>query len=244
MSKGIFLVTGGSRGIGEAIARDAAAQGYHVLLTYAGDAAAADRVVSAITSAGGEATAIQADTGDGAHVARLFAQVDRLGTLAVMVYNGGIVGAVGPLVDQDDATLAKVVDVNLTGALTCSREAVRRMSTRLGGDGGSIILISSRAAGLGAPNQHVWYAATKGGIDSLTLGLGKEVAAEGIRVNGVSPGPIATDIHLPGHLERIRDALPMKREGTPAEVSAVVMFLVTEAASYVSGTTIQVAGAR
>ncbi len=242
--KGVFLVTGGSRGIGEAIARSAAAQGYLVLLTYAGRADRAQAVVDAIRAAGGEAEAVQADTGVPADVARMFAAADKLGRLSALVYNGGITGGVGRLADQSDATLAEVIAVNLTGALIASREAVKRMSTRLGGQGGSIVLLSSRAASLGSPNQHLWYAASKGGVDSLNIGLSKEVAAEGIRVNCVSPGPIATEIHAPGRLEAIRDSLPMKREGTAEEVAATVMFLVSDAASYVAGANIEVAGAR
>lgn len=242
--KGVFLVTGGSRGIGAAIAEEAAAQGYFVLLTYVGRADAAQKVVSAIQAQGGRAEAVQADTGVPADIARVFALADARGRLSVLVYNGGITGGVGRLADQSDETLAQVIDVNLTGALISCREAVRRMSTGLGGQGGSIVLVSSRAAVLGSPAQHLWYAASKGGVDSLTIGLGKEVAGEGIRVNAVSPGPIATEIHAAGRLDEIRDSLPMRREGTPEEVSAAVMFLVSDAASYVAGANIDVAGAR
>lgn len=242
--KGVFLVTGGSRGIGAAIARAAGAAGYAVVLSYAGRADAADAIVAEIERGGGRATAVQADTGNAGDVARLFAAADRQGRLEVMVYNGGITGGVGLLADQSDNTLARVIQVNLTGALWCSREAVRRLSTRLGGHGGGIVLISSRAALLGSPAQHLWYAASKGGVDSLCLGLSKEVAGEGIRVNCVSPGPIDTEIHAAGRLDAIRDGLPMKREGTPEEVANVVMFLASDAASYVSGANIDVAGAR
>ena len=244
MSKGIFLVTGGSRGIGEAIARAAATEGYFVLLTYAGRAEAAQKVVDAIRADGGCGEAIQADSGNPADVARTFAAVDAHGTLFALAYNGGITGGTGLLADQSDETLAKVIEVNLTGALLTCREAVKRMSTRLGGQGGSIVLVSSRAAALGAPAQHLWYAASKGGIDSLNIGLAKEVASEGIRVNCVSPGPIATEIHAAGRLDEIRDSLPMRREGTPDEVAAAVMFLVSDAASYIAGANIDVAGAR
>ena len=244
MSKGIFLVTGGSRGIGEAIARAAATEGYFVLLTYAGRAETAQKVVDAIRAGGGRGEAIQADSGNPADIARTFAAVDTHGTLAALAYNGGITGGTGLLADQSDETLAKVIEVNLTGALLTCREAVKRMSTRLGGQGGSIVLISSRAAALGAPAQHLWYAASKGGIDSLNIGLAKEVAGEGIRVNCVSPGPIATEIHAAGRLDEIRDSLPMRREGTPGEVAAAVMFLVSDAASYIAGANIDVAGAR
>lgn len=241
---GVFIVTGGSRGIGAAIAHDAAKAGYHVLLTYVGKAGLAAEVVKAIQSQGGQAQAIQADTGIPADIVRLFAAADELGPLRALVYNGGIVGESSALVDATDELLAKVVDVNLTGALLCSREAVRRMSTSAGGAGGAIVLISSRAALYGAPGEHVWYAATKGGIDSLVLGLAREVAPEGIRVNAVSPGPIDTEIHVPGKLDRIASGLPMRRAGQPQEVSAAVMFLVSDAASYVAGANLAVAGAR
>lgn len=243
-SKGVFLVTGGSRGIGAAIAADAARAGYRVLLTYVGQADLAEAVVDGIRAAGGVAEAIRADTGVPADVQQMFAAADRLGPLAVLVYNGGIVGPSSSLLDATDEMLHKVVEVNLTGALICSREAIRRMATSHGGRGGSIILISSRAALYGAPGEHVWYAATKGGVDSLTMGLAREVAAQGIRVNAVSPGPIATDIHVPGKLERIAGALPMQRVGQPAEVAAAVMFLASAEASYVAGANISVAGAR
>ncbi|MEO0062404.1 MAG: hypothetical protein RLZZ08_964 [Pseudomonadota bacterium] len=167
-----------------------------------------------------------------------------MGPLAVLVYNGGIVGPSSALVDATDELLARVVGVNLTGAMICSAEAIRRLSTASGGQGGSIVLISSRAALYGAPGEHVWYAATKGGVDSLALGLAREVGAQGIRVNVVSPGPIDTEIHVPGKLERIAAGLPMQRVGTPQEVSAAVMFLVSPTASYVAGANIAVAGAR
>ncbi|MCW2370853.1 MULTISPECIES: SDR family oxidoreductase [unclassified Sphingobium] len=242
--RGVFLVTGGSRGIGAAIARDAAKAGYHVLLTYAGRANMAAAVVDAIRAEGGRAQAVQADTGVAGDITTLFAAVDQVGPLAALVYNGGIVGESSALVDASDDLLAKVVDVNLTGALLCAREAVSRMSTANGGGGGSIVLISSRAALYGAPGEHVWYAATKGGVDSLVLGLAREVAPQGIRVNAVSPGPIDTEIHVPGKLDRIASALPMRRAGQPEEVSAAVMFLVSDAASYVAGANIAVAGAR
>ena len=244
MSARVFLVTGGSRGIGAAIAEDAARAGYHALLTYAERGDAADEVVARIEAAGGMATAFKADTGEAADIERLYAKVDELGPLAAMVYNGGITGPSSPLAEASDATLRKVLDVNLLGALLCSRAAVHRMSTARGGQGGSIVLISSRATVYGSVNEHVWYAASKGGIDVLTVGLAREVAAQGIRVNAVSPGPISTGIHVPGKLERIASGLPMQRAGEPAEVSAAVMFLVSDAASYVCGANLAVAGGR
>ena len=242
MSKGVFLVTGGSRGIGEAIARDGAAAGYHVLLTYASRADTAEAVVASIRAAGGKADAVQANTGKGEDIVRMFQVADAIGPLSVFVYNGGIVGAVGRLEDQPDDMLAEVIAVNLTGAMIACREAVRRMSTRFGGKGGAIVLISSLAARIGAPNRHLWYAASKGGVNSLALGLSKEVAADGVRVNVVSPGPINSEIHPPGHLDRIRDVLPTKRIGEPEEVSAAVMFLASDKASYVIGEILEVGG--
>ena len=243
-TKPVFLLTGGSRGIGEAIARQAARAGYRVLFTYANNQQAADAVVDSIRAEGGTATAVQADTGQVADIERVYAEVDRLGPLGVLVYNGGITGPSSSLVDASNATLQSVVDVNLTGALICSREAVRRMSTRRGGKGGSIVLISSRAAEYGSVGEHVWYAASKGGIDSLNRGLAREVGAEGIRVNVVSPGPIRTDIHVPGKLDSIAQALPLRRAGEPDEVAAAVMFLVSDAATYIAGANLAVAGAR
>jgi NAD(P)-dependent dehydrogenase (short-subunit alcohol dehydrogenase family) len=242
--KPVFLVTGGSRGIGEAIALQAAQAGYQVLLTYTANEEAAAGVARRIREAGGQAHAVQADTGRIADIERLFAAADQLGRLAVLVYNGGITGPSSPLTNASNQTLQQVIDVNLTGALICSREAVRRMATGGGGQGGSIVLISSRASQYGSPGEHVWYAASKGGIDSLGVGLAREVGAQGIRVNVVSPGPIRTDIHVPGKLEAISNALPMRRAGEPEEVAAAVMFLVSEAASYITGANLAVAGAR
>ncbi|MFV3131927.1 SDR family oxidoreductase [Niveispirillum sp. KHB5.9] len=244
MSKGVFLLTGGSRGIGAAIAKDAGEQGYFVLLTYAGRADSAEKVVKEIEAKGGKAAAVQADTGNADDVKRIFAEADKHGRLSVLCYNGGITGAVGLLADQPDETLERVIAVNLTGALWSCREAINRMSTQRGGQGGAIVLISSRAGKLGSPKQHVWYAASKGGIDALNIGLAQEVAREGIRVNAVSPGPIETEIHAPGRMDAIRDGLPMQRIGKPEEVSATVMFLVSDRASYISGSNIDVAGAR
>ena len=240
----VLIVTGGSRGIGAAIAAAAAAQGFRVLLSYAGREDLAGEVVDRIRAAGGRAEAMQADTADPVDIRALFAAGDRLGRLAAFVYNGGIVGPSSSLLEASDDMLAQVVAVNLTGAMIAAREAVRRMSTASGGAGGSIVLLSSRAALYGAPGEHVWYAATKGGIDSFTLGLAREVAGDGIRVNAVSPGPIATDIHVPGKLDRIAAGLPMRRAGAPEEVAAAVMFLVSDAASYVAGANLAVAGGR
>lgn len=242
--KPVFLLTGGSRGIGEAIALQAASAGYQVLLSYATNKQAAVDVAARIRAAGGDVQVVQADTGRIADIERLYGAADRLGRLAVLVYNGGITGPSSLLSEASNATLQQVIDVNLTGALICAREAIKRMSTSMGGQGGSIVLISSRASVYGSPGEHVWYAASKGGIDSLTLGLAREVGAQGIRVNAVSPGPIRTDIHVPGKLDAIAGALPMQRAGDPAEVATAVMFLVSDAASYVAGANLSVAGGR
>ncbi|MEO6186063.1 MAG: SDR family oxidoreductase [Steroidobacteraceae bacterium] len=238
----VFLLMGGSRGIGEAVAIAAAANGYQVVLTYASNAACANAVVERIRGSGGAAVAIQADTAQEADINCAYAEVDRRGRLAVMVYNSAVTGAHSSLVEASTATIDEVLAVNLRGAILCAREAVKRMSTRLGGEGGAIVLLSSRATFYGSAGEYVWYAASKGGIDSLTSGLAREVAAEGIRVNAVSPGPIATAMHRPGRLEAGAKRSPMQRAGTPEEAAATVMFLASAAASYVTGANLSVSG--
>lgn len=242
MSRPIFLVVGGSRGIGEAISMAAAKQGSQVLLTYSSHAERAQELVGRIRAAGGQASTVQADVASETDIDIVFREVDRLGNLAVMVYNSGITGQHSALAEAQTATIDQVLDVNLRGALLCARESVRRMSTRLGGSGGNIIFISSRAAFYGSPNEFVWYAASKGGLDSLTSGLAREVGAEGIRVNAVSPGPIATEMHRPGKLESGAKRAPLQRAGTPDEVASTVLFLASDAASYVTGANLVVAG--
>lgn len=242
MSAPVFLVTGGSRGIGEAVAVGAARQGFQVLLTYVRQAERAQAVVERIRAEGGEAFAVRADTGVEEDILGLFGEVDRRGRLAVLVYNGGITGAASTLAEAETETIDRVLDVNLRGALLCGREAVRRMSARAGGGGGSIVFVSSRAAFYGSPGEFVWYAASKGGLDSLTSGLAREVGADGIRVNAVSPGPIATGIHQPGKLDATSKRAPLQRAGTPEEAAAAVLFLASDAASYVTGANLVVAG--
>ncbi len=244
MAAPVFLVAGGSRGIGEAISLAAAGEGFQVLLSYVENEARAQGVVEKIRAGGGTAAAMRADTGQDGDVLRLFEEADRLGPLAVMVYNSGITGPNSPLAEASGETIARVLDVNLKGAMIACREAIRRMSTRLGGAGGSIVLVSSRAAFYGSPGEFVWYAASKGGMDSLTNGLAREVAGEGIRVNAVSPGPIATEMHRPGKLESGVKLSPMQRAGEPAEVASTVMFLASDKASYVTGANLVVAGGR
>lgn len=242
MNGRVMVLAGGSRGIGEAVAVLAAQRGYEVVLSYARDAARAAAVVNRIEAAGGRAQAVHADTAEEAHIERLFEAADRRGRLAAMVYNSGITGANSPLADADTATIDAVLDVNLRGAILSCRAAIRRMSTRFGGEGGSIVMVSSRASFYGSPSEFVWYAASKGGMDSLNNGLAREVAAEGIRVNVVSPGPIATQMHRPGKLEIAEKRAPMQRAGTPMEVAEAVLFLASDAASYMTGANLSVAG--
>lgn len=242
MSDGVLLVTGGSRGIGEAIAVLGAQRGYDVVLSYASNEERAAAVVKRISSAGGNALAVHADTSREGDIEQLFAAADQRGRLAAMVYNSGITGAHSPLADAATDTIDAVLDVNLRGAILCCRSAIRRMSTRFGGPGGAIVLVSSRAAFYGSPGEFVWYAASKGGMDSLTNGLAREVASEGIRVNAVSPGPIITEMHRPGKLETAGERSPMKRAGTPEEVAETVLFLASGAASYVTGGNLVVSG--
>ena len=242
--RGVFVVVGGSRGIGAAISVAAAAAGYAVLLTYASDAEAAREVVGRIEAAGGIAQAVRADTSVPGDVAALFAAADAMGRLGALAYSGGITGTASLLADAEPDTIARVIAVNLTGAMLCAREAVARMSTARGGAGGAIVFLSSRASDYGSPGEHVWYAASKGGIDSLTKGLAREVGQEGIRVNAVSPGPVATDMLDPAKQERAAGLSPIGRIGTPEEIAAAVMFMASAEASFVTGANLAVSGGR
>jgi NAD(P)-dependent dehydrogenase (short-subunit alcohol dehydrogenase family) len=241
---GVFVVAGGSRGIGAAISVAAAAAGYAVLLTYASNAEAAEEVVGRIEAAGGIARAVRADTSVTEDVVALFAAADEMGRVEVLAYSGGITGRASPLVDADPADVARVIAVNLTGAMLCAREAIARMSTVRGGAGGSIVFLSSRASDYGSPGEHVWYAASKGGIDSLTRGLAREVGKEGIRVNAVSPGPVATGMLDAAKQERAAGLSPIGRIGTPEEIAAAVMFMASAEASFVTGANLAVSGGR
>lgn len=249
MKKKVMLITGGSRGIGAATARIAAARGYAVAVNYVHNRTAADKVVSAILAAGGEAMAVQADVAVEADVARMFQEVDRiLGPLHALVNNAGILERQSRVDAMDAARLTRIFATNVTGSFICAREAIVRMSTLQGGGGGAIVNVSSIAARLGAPAEYVDYAASKGAIDTLTVGLAKEVAAEGIRVNAVRPGVIYTEIHAsggePGRVERVKDAVPMKRGGDAEEVAHAILWLVSDEASYVTGSIIDVTGGR
>jgi NAD(P)-dependent dehydrogenase (short-subunit alcohol dehydrogenase family) len=245
----VLLVTGGSRGIGAATCLLAARQGWSVAVNYTANSLAADEVVREIRAAGGRAMAVQADVADEAQVLRMFEQVDaKLGRLTGLVNNAGVVDVTARVQDMSVARWKRMFDINVIGSLICAREAVRRMSTRQGGAGGSIVNLSSAAARLGAPGQYVDYAAAKGAIDAFTIGLAKEVAAEGIRVNAVRPGLIDTDIHasggLPNRVQELQHQVPMQRGGTAEEVAEAIVWLLGEGASYTTMSLIDVSGGR
>jgi NAD(P)-dependent dehydrogenase (short-subunit alcohol dehydrogenase family) len=244
-----ILVTGGSRGIGAACALLAARRGYTVCVNYRDNAAAAADVVRAIEVAGGQAFAVAADVADEAAVERLFAAIDaRCGRLDALVNNAGILARQARVENMDAARIQRILATNVTGSFLCAREAVRRMSTSHGGHGGAIVNVSSRAAVLGSANEYVDYAASKAAVDALTIGLAKEVAQEGIRVNGVRPGLIDTEMHAsggePGRIARLQSSVPMARGGTAGEVAAAVLWLLSAEASYATGTFIDVSGGR
>jgi NAD(P)-dependent dehydrogenase (short-subunit alcohol dehydrogenase family) len=246
---GIVLVTGGSRGIGAATARLAAASGHAVCVSYAARSQAAESVVREIADAGGRAMAVQADVAREVDVTRLFDRcADELGVPTGLVNNAGSLERQMRLDEMDAARLTRTFAVNAIGSFLCAREAVRRMSTRHGGSGGAIVNVSSAAARLGSPNEYIDYAAAKGAVDTLTIGLAQEVAGEGIRVNAVRPGLIYTELHAsggePGRVERLRDSIPMGRGGQPEEVAAAILWLLSEAASYVTGSILDVTGGK
>ncbi|MER9936667.1 SDR family oxidoreductase [Mesorhizobium sp. M0088] len=245
----VLLVTGGSRGIGAAICRFGSKAGYRVAVNYAANQGAADALVAEIEAAGGEAFAVKGDVGSEADIVAMFEAVDRAyGRLDAFVNNAGIVDVRARVDEMDVSRLERMMRINVVGSFLCAREAVKRMSTRHGGSGGSIVNISSAAATLGSPGEYVDYAASKGAIDTFTIGLAREVALEGIRVNAVRPGIIDTDIHAsggqPDRVERFRDLLPMKRAGTVAEVAGAVLYLLSDAASYTTGAILNVSGGR
>jgi len=244
-----ILITGGGRGIGAACALLAAARGYQVCVNYHSDSEAAAGVVRAIEAAGGTAFAVQADVADEGAVERMFALADeRLGPLDALVNNAGVLARQTRVEQMDAARINRILATNVTGSFLCAREAVRRMSTRHGGRGGAIVNLSSRAAVLGAANEYVDYAASKAALDALTIGLAREVGNEGIRVNGVRPGLIATSMHAsggePGRIERLQSTVPMGRGGSPDEVAKAVLWLLSDEASYMTGTIIDVSGGR
>lgn len=242
---GVMIVTGGSRGIGAAICILAARKGFDVCINYSSSAEHASKVAEVVQQHGQRALAYKADLSSEAEIVQMFAAVDQeLGPVTALVNNGGISGQVGRVDEMSSADLQNIFAINVIGSFLCSREAVRRMSSRHGGHGGSIINISSAAARLGAAGRNIHYAASKRAVEALAFGLAQEVASEGIRVNAVSPGVIATDIHDPARLAAMAPQLPMGRAGTAEEVANTVLWLASDHASYVSGTVVGVSGAR
>lgn len=245
----IILITGGGRGIGASCALLAAEQGYKVCVNYRNDADAAFKVVAAIETMGGTALAIQADVSDEAAVERMFALVDeRFGRLNALINNAGILSRQMRVEQMTAERINRIMATNVTGSFLCAREAVRRMSTKHGGAGGSIVNMSSRAAVLGSAGEYVDYAASKAAVDALTIGLSKEVANEKIRVNAVRPGLIRTEMHAsggePGRINRLQSSVPMERGGEPIEVARAALWLLSDEASYTTGTFIDVSGGR
>ena len=243
------IITGAGRGIGAATARLAAAHGFSVAVNYASGASEAQEVVRSIREQGGKAAAIQADIAREPDIFRLFSEAERqLGPICGLVNNAGVTGGFARVEAVTDEALQRLFAVNVTGAILCAREAVKRMSTRNGGRGGAIVNISSLAARTGSAGEWVHYAASKGAIDTFTIGLAREIAAEGIRVNAVAPGLIETGIHAangePGRLERLKGTIPMGRPGKPEEIAEAVVWLLSPAASYVTGSILEVGGGR
>ena len=249
MTDKVVIITGGSRGIGRAAAIGAAARGFRVVVGYATNKAAAEEVVAKIGASNGKAIAVKCDVAHEKDILALFAAADEFGTLGALVNNAGIVGKSGVRVDEMSAErIQQMMAINVTGSILCAREAVKRMSTKHGGKGGVIVNLSSVAARLGAPNTYVDYAASKGAIDSFTVGLGHEVAGEGIRVAAIRPGLIDTEIHAsggePDRAHRLSHMVPMKRVGTAQEIANAIVWLMSDEASYVTSTILDVSGGR
>ena len=249
MSERVLLVSGGGRGIGAAACRLAGARGYRVAVNYRDDAASATALVNDIRTSGGTAISVQADVTNPAAVERLFVETAaQLGNITHFVNNAGITGPASRLDEASVETLRAVLDVNLFGALLCARAAAKCMSCSRGGGGGAIVNVSSGAATLGSPSEWVWYAASKAAIDALTLGLARELARDGVRVNGVAPGLVDTTLHqssgLADRLEKLAPTIPLGRAASPAEIAETILFLLSDAASYVTGSVLRVAGGR
>jgi len=250
MTRPVLIVTGGSRGIGAATCIMAAKRGYDVAVNYQGNAQAAAKVVAACEAAGAKAVAIQGDMASATDIIRLFAEAKAaLGPISHVVNNAGITGKSGPLADADTAVIRACIDVNVTGAILVAREAARALTANADAPAKAIVNISSAAVTLGSPGEYVWYAASKGAIDSLTIGLAKELAPAGIRVNAVAPGMTETDIHAlstgePGRTARIAPTIPLKRVASPEEIAESILFLLSEASAYTTGVVLRVAGGR
>ena len=248
MSK-VLLITGASRGIGAETARLAAARGYALCLNYLHNEKAATELLDSLSAGGHQATLFQADVSVEAEVEAMFRAIDNeFGRLDGLVNNAGILEPQSDLVDMDPERWRRVLDINVIGSFLCAREAVKRMSTAHGGSGGAIVNLSSRAADLGAPHEYVDYAAAKGAVDAMTIGLAREVAEQGIRVNAVKPGLIYTDIHAaggePGRVDRLKSAVPQQRGGLPVEVAEAILWLLSEASAYTTAGFIDVSGGR
>lgn len=248
MSDRVAVVTGGSRGIGRATALAAAARGYKVVVGYASNKAAADEVVAKIGASNGKAIAVKCDVGSEADILNLYKQADAFGPLGVLVNNAGVVDMTSRVDEMSAERLHRMMNINVVGTILCAREAVKRLSTKHGGKGGVIVNLSSVAATLGSPAQYVDYAASKGAVDTFTLGLAREIASEGVRVVAVRPGLIDTEIHAsggePDRAHRLAHNVPMKRVGTAEEIANAIVWLMSDEASYVTGTIIDVSGGR
>ena len=245
MPRTVLLVAGGSRGIGASTARLAGGRGYDVAVNYKNNAKAAESVVEAVKAAGGKAVAIAGDMALESDIERVFSEAtDALGPVTHFVHSSGIIGPYSRLDQADAKMMHEVFEIDTFGALLCLRECARRMSTKNGGKGGSVVMLSSMAAIIGGAGECVWYAAAKGAIDSMVIGMSREVAREGMRVNAVTPGVIDTEIQPAGRLERVTPMLPMGRAGQVDEVAEAILFLLSDAASYINGANLRVSGAR
>ncbi|MCF6323382.1 MAG: SDR family oxidoreductase [Gammaproteobacteria bacterium] len=249
MKDKIVLITGGSRGIGASTALLAAKSGWNVCISYINQQASAASIVNEIKYGGNKAIAVKANIGSEQEIMALFEKIDaEFGRLDALVNNAGIITPIAQLVEMDAARLQSVFNINVVGTFLCTREAIKRMSTKKNGNGGSIVNVSSAAARIGSPNEFIDYAASKGAIDSMTLGLSKEIAAEGIRVNAVRPGLINTELHAdtgePDRVEKLENFIPMKRPGSADEVAKAIVWLMSDDASYVNGALLDVAGGR
>jgi NAD(P)-dependent dehydrogenase (short-subunit alcohol dehydrogenase family) len=245
MARPVLLIAGGSRGIGASTARRAAERGYDVAVNYKSNSNAAAGVVAAVKKSGGNAIAIQGDMAIEADIERAFdTATGELGPVTHFVHSSGIIGDYSRLDEAEAGKIREVLDLNTLGAILCLRSCIRRMSTKNGGKGGSVVMISSMAAVIGGATECVWYAASKGAIDSLVIGVAREVGKEGMRVNAITPGLIDTDIQPPGRVERLTPTLPMGRAGQAGEVADAILFLLSDAASYINGANLRVSGAR